>query len=45
MRNFIFELLSQIPYDGMNYLWLNGYKFMWNHMGNCWEQVQKFPDE
>lgn len=45
MKRSIYESVQEIPYDGMNHLMINGYKFIWNFVNHSWRQVSKFPEE
>ena len=33
----ILSYVNSIPYDGLPFLWVNGYEFPWN--GNFWEYL------
>ena len=34
----ILEFVNSIPYDGLSFLWINGFEFHWN--GQHWEYIE-----
>ena len=33
----LLDFVNSIPFDGLSYLWINGYEFHWN--GCFWEKI------